>query len=105
MGLIPLLGGLAGTRLVALPLLTWEGSARLGSPRPVNRAIWSSLGRSLGELSSILTNGVDHKLNMALSHTLVRPRHEVSTNVSRPMGEREASECTILVQKKYSTIP
>jgi len=83
------LGGPPGPPLAPLPLFTWEGSAQFGTPRPVNPAIWSSLGRSLGELPSILNNGVDHTLIMALSCTLVRLRNEVSAIVSRPLGERD----------------
>ena len=83
------LAGPPGPPLAPLPLFTWEGSAQLGTPRPVNPAIWSSLGRSLGELPSILNNGVDHALIMALSRTLVRLRNEVAAIVSRPLGERD----------------
>jgi len=83
------LGGPPGPPLAPLPLFTWEGSAQFGTPSPVNPAIWSSLGRSLGELPSILNNGVDHTLIMALSRTLVRLRNEVATIVSRPLGERD----------------
>jgi len=83
------LGGPAGPPLAPLPLFTWEGSAQFGTPCPVNPAIWSSLGRSLGELPSILNNGVDHTLIMALSRTLVRLRNEVAEIVSRPLGERD----------------
>jgi len=61
----------------------------LGTPRPVHPAIWSSLGRSLGEIPSTLNNGVDHDLVMALSRTFVRLRNEGATIVSRPMGERD----------------
>ena len=43
--------------------------------------------RSLGELPSILNNGVDHTLIMALSRTLVRLRSEVAAIVSCPLGE------------------
>jgi len=75
-------------RLPRVPAAT-EGSAQFGTPSPVNPAIWSSLGRSLGELPSMFNNGVDHTLIMALSRTLVRLRNEVSTIVSRPLGERD----------------
>jgi len=85
----PSLGEPPGPPLAPLPLFTWEGSAQLGNPRPVNPAVWSSLGRSLGELPSILNNGVDHTLIMALSRTLVRLRNEVAAIVSRPLGERD----------------
>jgi len=81
------LGRPPGPPLAPLSLFTWEESAQLGTPRPVNPAIWSSLGRSLGELPSILKNGVEHTLNMALSRTLVRLRNEVAAIVSRPLGE------------------
>jgi len=83
------LGGPPGPPLAPLPLFTWEGSAQLGTPRPVNPTIWSSLRRSLGELPSILNNGVEHTLNMALSRTLVRLRNEAAAIVSRPLGERD----------------
>jgi len=83
------LGGPPGPPLAPLLLFTWEGSAQLGTPRPVNLAIWSSLWRSHGELPSILNNGVDHTLNMALSRTFVRLRNEVAAIVSRPLGERD----------------
>jgi len=85
----PSFGGPPGPPLAPLPLFTWEGSAQLGTPRPVNPAVWSSLGRSLGELPSILNNGVGHTLIMALGHTLVRLRSEVAAIVSRPLGERD----------------
>jgi len=61
----------------------------LGTPRPVNPAVWSGLGRSLGKLPSILNDGVAHTLIMALSCTLVRLRNEVAAIVSRPLGERD----------------
>jgi len=83
------LGGPPGPPLEPLPLFTWDGSAQFGTPSPVNPAIWSSLGRSLGELPSILNNGVDHTLIMALSRTLVRLRNEVAAIGSRPLGERD----------------
>jgi len=83
------LGGPPGPPLAPLILFTWEGSAQFGTPSPVNPAIWSSLGRSLGELPSILNNGVDHTLIMALSRILVRLRNEVAAIVSRPLGERD----------------
>ena len=82
-------GGPPGPPLEPLPLFTWDGSAQFGTPSPVNPAIWSSLGRSLGELPSILNNGVDHTLIMALSRTLVRLRNEVAAIGSRPFGERD----------------
>jgi len=62
----------------------------MGTPRPVNPAIWSDLGRSLGELPYILNNGVEHTLIMALSRIVVRLHNEVATVVSRSMGERDA---------------
>ena len=83
------LGGPPGPPLELLPLFTWDGSAQFGTPSPVNPAIWSSLGRSLGELPSILNNGVDYTLIMALSRTLVRLRNEVAAIGSRPLGERD----------------
>jgi len=86
---IPFLGGPPGPPLAPLPLFTWEWSAKLGTPRPVSPAVRSSLGRSLGELPSILNNGVDHTLIMALSRTLVRLLNEISAIVSRPLGERD----------------
>ena len=75
--------------MAPLPLICWEGSAQLGTPRPVNPAVWSCLGRSRGELPSILNNGVDHTLIMALIRTLVRLRNEIAAQVSRPLGERD----------------
>jgi len=83
------LGGPPGPPLAPLHLFTWEGSAQIGTPSPVIPAIRSSLGRFLGELSSILNNAVDHTLIMALSRTLVRLRNEVATIVSRPLWERD----------------
>ena len=85
----PSLGGPPGPPLAPLPLFPWDRSAQLGTPRPVNPAVWSSLGRSLGELPSILNNRVDHTLIMALSRTLVRLRNEIAAIVSRPLGERD----------------
>jgi len=85
----PSLGGPPGPPLAPLPLFTWEGSAQLGTPRPGSPAVWSSLGRSLGQLPSILNSGVDHTLILALSRTLVRLRKEVAAIVSRPLGERD----------------
>jgi len=81
------LGGPPGPPLEPLPLFTWDGSAQFGTPSLVNPAIWSSLGRSYGELPSILNNGVDHTLIMALSRTLVRLRNEVVAIGSLPLGE------------------
>jgi len=83
------LGGPPGPPLAPLPLFTWDGSAQFGTPFPVNPAISSSLRRSLGELRSILNNGVDHTLIIALSRTLVRLRNEVAAIVSRPLGQRD----------------
>jgi len=85
----PSLGGPPGPPLDPLSLFTWEGSAELGTPRAVNPAVWSSLGRSLGELPSTFNNGVDHTLIMALSRTLVRLRNEIAAIVSRPLGQRD----------------
>jgi len=82
------LGGPPGPPLEPLPLFTWDASAQFGTPSPVNPAIWSSMGRSLGELPSILNNGVDHTLIMALSRTLVRLRNEIAAIGSRPLVER-----------------
>jgi len=101
------LGGPPGPPLAPLPLFTWEGTAQLGTPRSVNAAIWSSLGRSLGELPSILNNGVDHTLIMALSSTLVRLRNEVAAIVSRPLGDRDIGPlyqlCTAETLRSYLT--
>jgi len=83
------LGGPPGPPLEPLPHFPWDGSAQFGTPSPVNPAIWSSLGRSLGELLSILNNEVEHTLLMALSRTLVRLRNEVAAIGSRPLGERD----------------
>jgi len=83
------LGGPSGPPPAPLPLSTWEGSAPLGTPRPVSPAVWSSFGRSLRELPSILKNGADHTLIMAFSRTLVRLRNEIAALVSRPLGERD----------------
>jgi len=88
-GTTPSLGGPPGLPLAPLPLFSWDWFAQLGTPRPFNPAIWSSLGRSLGELPSILNNGVDHTLIIALSCTFVRLRNEVAAIVSRPHGERD----------------
>jgi len=106
-GMSGTLGGPPGPPLEPLPLFTWDGSAQLGTPSPVNPAIWSSLGRSLGELPSILNNGVDHTLIMALSRTLVRLRNEVATIVSRPLGERDIMPLyhlgTVATLRRYLT--
>jgi len=83
------LGGPPGPLPAPLPRCTWEGSAQFGTPSPVSPGIWSSFGRFLRELSSILNNGVDHTLIMALSRTTVRLRDEVAAIVSRPLGERD----------------
>jgi len=80
------LGGPPGPPLEPLPLFTWDGLAQFGTPSPVNPAIWSSLGRSLEELPSILNNGVGHTLIMALSRTFVRLRNEVAAIGSRLLG-------------------
>ena len=76
----------------------------MGTPRPVNPAVWSSLGRSLGELPSILNNGVDHTLIMALSRTLVRLRNEIATIVSAPLGNRTSCPCTNWVRSRRSAV-
>jgi len=86
-GTSPLLGGPPVPPLAPFSLFTWKGSAQLGTPPPVNPAIWSSFGRSLGELPSILDDGVDHTLIMALSRTLVPLRNEAAAIVSRHLGE------------------
>jgi len=91
------LGGPPGPPLARLHLFTWEGSAQLGAPLPVTPAVWSSLGRSLQELPSILNNGVDRTLIMVLSRTLVRLRNEVAAIVSRPLGERDVGPLYQLV--------
>ena len=62
---------------------------RFGTPSPVILALWSSLGRSFGELPSILKNEVDHTFIMALSRTSVRLRNEVAAIVSRRLRERD----------------
>ena len=85
----PFLAGPPGPPLAPLALFTWKGSAQWGTPRPVNPSVWSSLERSLGELPSILNNGVDRTLIKALRRALVRLRNEVSAIVSRPLGERD----------------
>jgi len=85
----PSLGGPPGPPLAPLHLFSWEGSALLGTLRPVNPAVWSSLGCSLGELPSILNNRVDHTLIMALGRNLVRLRNEVAAIVSHPLRERD----------------
>ena len=103
-GTTPLLGGPPCPPLAPLPLFTWEGSAWLGTPRPVNPAIWSGLGRSLGELPSILNNGMYHTLTMASSRTLVRLRNEVAAIVSRPLGERDVERLSISVQSRRSAV-
>jgi len=51
-GTLPLSRGHAGPPLAPLPMFTWERSAQLGTPLPVLAAIWSGLGRSLGEFPS-----------------------------------------------------
>jgi len=89
-GSVPLIGGRSGPPLASLPLFSWDGAAQLGTPRPVRRAVWDGLARSLGKLPPVLTNGVDHTLMMALSRTLVRLRNEMAVIMSRPMGDREA---------------
>jgi len=83
------LGGPPGPPLEPLPLFSWDRSAQFGTPSPVNPAIWSSLGRSLGRLPSILNNGVNNTFIMALSRTLVRLRNTVAAIRSRPLGERD----------------
>jgi len=61
----------------------------LRTPRPVNAAVWSSLGRSLGDFPSILKNGVDHTLIIASSRTLLWLRNEIAAIVSRPFEKRD----------------
>jgi len=63
----------------------------LGAPHRVSAAIWWGLRHSLGKPPSILSNGVDHALIMALSRTLVRNRMEMASIVWRPMGDRDAA--------------
>ena len=89
-GSAPLVGGRSGPPLGALPLFSWEGSAQLSAAQPVGPAVWSGLGRSLGELPPIMNNGVDHTLIMALSRAYVRLRNEMVAVASRPMGDRDA---------------
>ena len=98
------LGGPPGPPLEPLPLFTWDGSAQLGTPSPVNPAIWSSLGRSLGELPSILNNGVDHTLIMALSRTLVRLRNYLLPLGPVPLGSGTSCLCTTWVQLRRSAV-
>jgi len=78
-----------GPPLAPPPLFNWEASTQLGTPRPVNPAIWSGLERSLGELTSIRNNGVDQTFIMALSCTLVRLGHEAAAIVFRPLEEQD----------------
>ena len=61
----------------------------MGTPRPVNPAIWLSLGRPQRELPSFLINRVDNTFNMALSRTWVRLRNVVAKIVSSLTGERD----------------
>jgi len=51
------LGGPPGPPLAPLPPFIWEGSAQFGTPSPVNPAIWSSLGRSLGKSRPSIITG------------------------------------------------
>jgi len=89
-GSAPLIGGRSGPPLGALPLFSWDGSAQLSAAQPVGPAVWSGLGRSLGDLPPIMNNGVDHTLIMALSRAYVRLRNEMVAVTSRPMGDRDA---------------
>lgn len=77
--------------MTPLALFSWKRSAQSGAPCPVRAAIWSRLGRSLEELPSILTNGVDHALTTALSRVLVRLRSMMASILSRPVGDRDAN--------------
>ena len=88
-GTIDALGGPPGPPLEPLPLFTRDKSAQFGIISLVNPAIWSSLGRSFGDIPSILNNKVHHSLIMALSRTLVRLRNEIATIVSRPIRKRD----------------
>jgi len=101
------LGGPPGPPSEPLSLFTWEGSAQFVTPSPVNPAVWSSLGRSLGELPSILNNGVDQTLIMALSRTLVRLRNKIAAIGSRPLGERDVEPLyhlgTVETLRRYLT--
>jgi len=100
-----LLGRPAGPHLAPLPLFLWgstvwpgnwdeasptEPTPHLGTPRPAIPAIRSSLGRSPGALPSILNNGVDHTLDMALGRATRWPRLCPS-----PWGSGTPSGCTI----------
>jgi len=107
----PLWGPL-GPPLAPLPLFTRKKCAQSGTPRPVNPAVWSSLGRSLGKFPSILNHGVNHTLLMALSRTLVWLRNEVAAIVSRPLGEKDveplcelgtAETLRLLLTEEYGT--
>jgi len=89
-GKIPLIWGHSGPPSAPLLLFNGEASAQLGTSRPVSAAVWSGLGRSRGELPSILNNGVDQTLIMALRRTLVRSRNEVASILSRRIGDRDA---------------
>jgi len=89
-GTVTLLRGLAGPPVAPFPLFIWEGSVQLGTPRPVNVAIWSSLGRFLEDLPSILNGWVDHTLIMALGRTLVRLRNEMAKIVPRVINDPDA---------------
>ena len=64
--------------------LGWVGAVWHRLPRQPGHMV--EFGAFLGELPSILNNGVDHTLIMALSHTLVRLRNEAAAIVSRPLG-------------------
>jgi len=63
--------------------------------------------RSLGELTSILNNGVNQTLIMTLSRTFVRLRNEVAEIVSRPLGELDIGPlyqlCTAETFRRYLT--
>jgi len=91
----PRIGGHSGPPVGPMPLFLCEGAAQLGPLRPVGPAVWSGLGRSLGDLPPILNNRVDHSLIMALSRVFVRLRDKMASVASRSMGDREAERlCT-----------
>ena len=79
-----------------MPFFTSEGSAQLGTARPVGPAVWSGLGRSQGDLPPILNNGVDHTLIMALSRAYVRLCNEMVSVAPRPMGDQDADRLCAL---------
>jgi len=66
-----------------MPLLTWEGSAQLGTRPPVGPAVSSGLRRSLGYLPRILNDSLDHTLIMALRRSYVRLPNEIVGGYAR----------------------